>query len=372
MFMQKWKDENIDWRVQGRDFWLPVANMTHTGRAEFLAKNGLQFRDYAWCKKCNHPFWNCKCDDPKFKRRAKKLGKLRSAPFEDKLKHSLEIVEKVKKELANGKLKKVLLAYSGGFDSECCLQLFKQLIKEGKIQLAFADTLCDYPATYLRLKEVEQELGIKIIWARPPKGTTYETVTAQYGLPTGTRGTDIKTRTATEKCCWLLKKKPLHLLTEDYDGVILGLRLEENEYRKKSILYHGDYFFSTTHKQTRICPIAFWTTENEWKFQQQEKFKYSKIYDMTNCNEKGHFTVSDGKDLIIRSGCWKCPQSIPLGSDEWLERSYPRLFGYIMTNMPELSAYITTKRQARKLWTIINAKKKTLKKNKQQPCGEPL
>lgn len=377
--MQKWKDENINWRVQGRDFWLPMANATLIEHRKFLKDNNLRFKNWAWCRKCNHPFWNCKCEDTAYKLQAQAIAKLRFAPFREKLAYSRRLIKQALKEQ---KGKKMILAYSGGFDSECVLQLLKKPIMKGLIQVAYGNTGCDYPDTYVRLSQCAKELGIEIIKSVPEKGTTFETLTVKYGLPTAPRGSGSSARGATEMCCKYLKHKPLQDKTKGCEVLFEGLRLEENNYRKLSILHTGGYKYNKTTKQWRVYPLAFWTTEDSWKFQKLMGFNYNKIYDKTNCGKKGHFTVSDGSDLKIRSGCWKCPQSIPLGSDEWLEQYYPTLFNHIKKDMAQLSAYIDTMRvlrtqksiQKRKnaILKIIAKKKAILKKKNIKPCGEPL
>lgn len=344
---RKYNEEKINWKTQGKEFWLPVLNMNHNERSNFLLTNGLQFKNYAWCKACNHPFWNCKCYDKAHQEKTDATTDLRKASFEDKLAHSRALVERVLKEHVG---EQIFLAYSGGFDSECCFQLFKEAILDGRVQVAFSDTGCEYPDTYLRIKEVEAEYGIKIIKAHPPKGTTFKSVIAQYGMPLGSRGGDKATRTATSKCCGLLKKRPMHKLMKKADVCILGLNME-NEYRKLNIYTHGDYFYATSHKQWRVLPIAFWTTEDKWRFQKEEGFKFNKLYTYTNCEKNGTYKLkrSNGKELTIRNGCWCCPQSIPLGSDEWLMDYYPKLYKFLVDKSGYgMLLYVVKKRNIRR------------------------
>ncbi len=309
--------DKIDWKGRKELFTFNnYSNMKQGERARFNKLHSLQFRDEPTCTVCNHVYFNCICDDEI----AKGILRVRKAemkkPFEEKLKYSRDFVEKVLKEL---KGKRIFLAYSGGFDSECCLQLFKESVIDSRVKVIFGDTLMNYPASYDRINAVEKELGIKILRAKPAKGVSFRKIVSEHGLPLYSRGSssDSKHAQATKKCCEYLKKRPMRLATKGIDATILGLKASENQYRRFSILRFGD-FHKTKISGYRILPIAYWNLKDEWKFQKLECFNYNRLYDMK-------FKLADGREYKPRTGCWCCPQpSYAPGHLCWLKRYYPK------------------------------------------------
>jgi len=347
---QRWNDGDINWKSKGKDFWLNAnfAEMKRQERRKFLLNNGLQYRDAPICRNCNHVYFNCMCSKAEeykeeieaCKRRIEEGKRLLSMSFEEKLKYSQETVDRTIRENVG---KKIVLAYSGGIDSECCLQLFRQYIINGKVQVIWGDTLVEYPETRKRIAEMEQELGIKVIRATPERGISFKTVIKKYGLPIFSRASDFKEKAkATKMCCKLLKELPQEKLQKNMDVLILGLRAEENQYRKLRILRGGNYFYAKSYKQIRVLPIAYWSIEDVWKFQELMEFKYNELYNHTNCGIKGFYKLSDGSLYQLRTGCWCCPQMVWAGHLEWLRRYYPKytkvlLFDYeLLKYLPEI------------------------------------
>jgi 3'-phosphoadenosine 5'-phosphosulfate sulfotransferase (PAPS reductase)/FAD synthetase len=360
-----WKDENVKWGNLGRDFW--VNQFPHNGttidKRKFLRDNHLQYADVPRCEKCRHAFHKCICFNQKEKNRTKRLRKKLELemhrPFEEKLRESENLVNQVIKEQ---KGKQIYLAYSGGIDSECCVQLFKDAIAKGLVTVVIGDTLVEFPETRARWAELQKEIPTgKFIIARPERGVSFMSIVRDNGgkFPIYSRGTaKIEDREATKKCCKRLKKDPMHKQTKNADVLILGLRKAENQYRGMIIFRMGNYFHSKALKTWRVYPIAYWTIEDVWKFQKLKGFKYNVIYDKTNCNKTGFFITKSKKIYQIRTGCWCCPQSIHSGYLDWLEEYFPQFRNAL--NKMGLIQY------------IIEAKKEKLKELNQQPCGEPL
>jgi 3'-phosphoadenosine 5'-phosphosulfate sulfotransferase (PAPS reductase)/FAD synthetase len=326
-----WKNERINWKGK-RDFWLQsdYANMTNSERRMFLRGKKLEYSDVPVCKDCQHSFHTCVCDNVKYREKIDARKKLFALSFEEKLKFSQKLVNKILSENAG---KKIYVAYSGGIDSECCVQLFKDAIIDGRVQVIWGDTLVEFPDTRNRIHELEQDFGIKVIRATPEDGLSFRTVVQKYGLPLYSRASSEKAKSmATLKCCYLLKKKPMKQIIKHYNVAILGLRLEENMYRSSLIYSKGSYFFSKTNKMFRAYPIAYWTIEDVWKFQQLMGFHFNKLYANTNCEKNGFYKLKSGTFYQVRTGCWSCPQSRQSGYLEWLQNYYPRFFNAIMEN----------------------------------------
>lgn len=379
---------HVNWRSKGKDFWLPFGSLGTAERRRFLLEKGLQYRDVPKCKgceeyKCGSVFFHCSCIKPEIADEALEYGeennvsnytpeerrtirinrakrkKSFNANFEKKLEHSRRLVKRVLREHRD---RKIVLAYSGGIDSECCVQLFKEAVKDGRVQVIFGNTLVNFPEARERVKELEQEFGIEIIQAKPDRGVSFKTIVRDYGLPIYSRSSsDKQKRKATIKCCYLLKKKPMKIVTKDADVLILGLRGEENQNRKLGIYNNGDYFKSKT-SQWRVYPIAFWRRRDLWNFQELEGFNYNKIYDHTNCGEKGLYKLKNGRKYIIRTGCWSCPQAVGFGYLEWLKEYYPKFYKALMVNFG-------VRNHPRYKWLLVKQKKEQLKRKGFKPCG---
>jgi len=329
-----WNNENIRWKFKddcsdrSRNKWVAFASMNQGHRRKFLREQSLQYKDVPRCKKCLHVFFKCVCGNKKYLKKMRMNKVLLNATFEEKLEHSKKLIEEVIKKSEG---KKIYLAYSGGIDSECCVQLFKDYIKDGRVTVITGLTFVDFPETIDRINELEKELNIEILRAKPK--VTFKQIVEKYGLPLYSRSSSEKSkRIATSRCCDLLKKQPMNKMTKDADALILGLRVEENRYRKMVILQMGDFFFSKSHKSWRVYPIAYWTINDVWRFQSMRKFNYNKIYDKTNCGKNGFFKLDSGKFYQIRTGCWACPQAIKGGYLTWLEKYYPQFYKTLMIN----------------------------------------
>ena len=312
-------------------FQFNYANMNNSERRMFLRREKLEYSDVPVCKDCQHSFCTCVCNNVKYHEKIDARKRLFALPFEEKLKFSQELVEKILKENIG---KKIYVAYSGGIDSECCVQLFKDAIIDGRVQVIWGDTLVEFPDTRNRIQELEKYFGIKVIRAVPEDGLSFRTVVQKYGLPLYSRASSEKAKsTATLKCCYLLKKKPMKQIIKHYDVAILGLRLEENMYRSSLIYSRGSYFFILKNESyVSSYPIAYWTIEDVWKFQQLKGFNFNKLYTNTNCGKMGFYKLKSGTFYQIRTGCWSCPQARQSGYLEWLQNYYPKFFNAIMQN----------------------------------------
>jgi 3'-phosphoadenosine 5'-phosphosulfate sulfotransferase (PAPS reductase)/FAD synthetase len=219
--------------------WGYFATLDRIGRRKFMKEHGLQYQrknNVPKCEKCIHVFFHCVCEDPEFaKKKALWQAELNKS-FKEKLGHSEELVQKVLEKARKYHLK-IYLAYSGGIDSECCLQLFKEGIKEGLITVIVGNTTTELPDTFRRWKEAESELGVKFIYALPERGVTFKSNSIKYGLAIYSRNNgDESKKIPTKQCCGNLKEKPQFKLMKDADGIILGLKATENSQDRKSVV----------------------------------------------------------------------------------------------------------------------------------------
>jgi 3'-phosphoadenosine 5'-phosphosulfate sulfotransferase (PAPS reductase)/FAD synthetase len=348
----------IGWGKLEKTFWQQYAALEPKNRSKFLKKYGLQKKDVPQCPKCKAVFFNCYCkDSAKITLHDERKAEYRK-PFLEKLKHSQELVEKV---LAENKCKQIFLAYSGGIDSECCVQLFKEAIMDGRVTVITADTLCEFPQTRKRWQQAETELGVKFTYARPDLGVSFPVMVKKVGWPLYARGhSDIEKRKPTDECCKNLKKKNMKKIEKQAGVLILGLRGEENSNRRKKTIQYGDYFYSKSDKQYHVFPIAFWSIEDVWEYQNMCCFNYNGIYDLTNCNKKGFYQLPNGEFYQIRTGCVWCPQSINSGYLIWLKEFFPRHYD-VMINQLGLKNNV--------IWAQIQFRMHELKSKQYQICG---
>lgn len=377
-----------------KEFWLYFATLTKGERAKTLKQNKLQYMrgEVPRCSQCDKVFFNGVCGDPNYRKKINIRQAKLHASFEDKLIYSQTLVKKVLNDArANNWI--IYLAYSGGIDSECCLQLFKEGIKEGLVKVIVGNTTTELPDTTRRWKEAEKELGIKFLYSIPERGITFKSNAIKNGLALFGRNSmgrskdnsgnkiigDQSLLVPTKECCENLKERPQAKLLKKLkvNGIILGLKATEQSYGRRLTIYRkGDYFLHS-NGTWRIYPIAYWTLDDEWKYQEKMGFKYNTIYDKTNIDKKGVYKLKNGKLYHIRSGCGFCPQTIQNGYLEWLKEYYPKWFDALKkiynevaeARKPEQIGNINYPNGINFLQVFILKNKMKLKET---PCGEPL
>ena len=258
--------------------------------------------------------------------------------MKEKLKYSIGLIERALSENGISKEKKGVLAFSGGIDSTCVLNLPPILtaVKEGSIQLLFCNTLVEFKETLDFVKDVKKGTNAELIITTPIK--TFKQIIEEYGFPIYPRSSKDKNKArAVKRCCDYLKKKPFEkaLKTHKWTLQFTGLRSEESRTRKLSIMHNGDYFLSKTENIMKCHSIAHWTLNDIWDFQRAEGFKYNKLYDMvTYLNDKEpDFLLENTEKFIVRTGCWCCPQGIRRGYLKWLREHFPKMFYLLMIKM---------------------------------------
>lgn len=364
-----------------KEDWKYFSTLNKSGRRKFLKSYNLQYMrgEVPRCSVCNHVFFNGKCGDKDYLKKMSKRKKKLNESFEEKLLRSQQLVKNV---LDNAKQNNLIfyLAYSGGIDSECCLQLFKDGIKEGIIKVIVGNTTTELPDTCKRWKEAEKELDVKFLYSLPDKGVSFKSNAIKNGLPLFPRNYgDTLLQKPTKECCKNLKEYPQFKLFKSLkiNGIILGLKATEQSYGRRLTIYkNGDYFLAKDGKW-HIYPIAYWNIKDEWLFQKKMKFKYNKIYDKTNIEKKGFYKLKNNKLYQIRSGCGFCPQSIHKGYLEWLREYYPKWF----KTLKKIYNEVALSRKPEKVGNIyypngINFLQVFILKNKMKlketPCGEPI
>lgn len=104
----------------------------------------------------------------------------------------------------------------------------------------------------------------------------------------------------TNKCCDILKKKPLKQFERESGlHAIIGTQTEESSTRKKNWLEHGCNIYSNDGDTKQSRPLSIWTEKNIWEYINRLSLKYSSIYDDKIID--GHLIPGEK-----RTGCAYC------------------------------------------------------------------
>lgn len=173
-------------------------------------------------------------------------------------------IERIR-QFCNGK--KVLVAFSGGKDSQCCYHLAK---------LSGIDFHAEYSITRFEPPELIDFIRKNypdVTFRREYKHSLYEDI-KHWGLP----------NRFYRWCCDAKHKK-----TDGYDIAIIGIRWAESARRKM----RWNMFGQKQDKTYYVCPICDWSDGDVWEFLNSNHLPHCSLYD-------------DGYNRI---GCICCPLS---------------------------------------------------------------
>lgn len=119
-----------------------------------------------------------------------------------------------------------------------------------------------------------------------------------------------------------LQEKPSKAVEEllGADVKLLGLRASESAGRARLWVDHGDYYFVKRYFGRnkgiwKANPIALWTDDDVWHYQQENAIPHCELYD------KGY----------PRNGCWPCAMAVRYGQLRRLRENHPELFRHLIT-----------------------------------------
>lgn len=206
------------------------------------------------------------------------------------------------------------LAYSGGKNSDVCLELCK--MAGVKPIIRYKNTTIDKPGTIAHCKEVGA------IITPPRNGITFFKIIQQKGLPS----------MFSRFCCKDLK--------EYYTApkVIVGIRKYESVKRMKRYTEPTECrVYDKSHKTEYFLPILDWTDEDVYDFIKMRGLKICPLY----------YTENGDIDVKKRVGCMGCPLQYYKKRLEYFKK-YPKLVRQYLRNLkiywethPNIKAHTT-------------------------------
>lgn len=243
----------------------------------------------------NMGFWNSKKKSPEelahIIDRAQTLQAGINMPYADKVKHAKKVISAALKQHQHW-----AISYSGGRDSTVLSHLMVEGMGILNIPHVMSNTRMEYPETikmvtawYARMRELGVECNVVFPDVRP------HTLWKQIGVPVWSKEIAYKYRKfaasptdnvpvhvpddlvaefrrakaagikITEKCCDVLKKKPLKKFNQKLGikGNFTGVRCSESRARRLAWITKGALYQAVTHGNQWIAnPLAFWTEQD--------------------------------------------------------------------------------------------------------------
>lgn len=228
------------------------------------------------------------------------VQKMIDLSFETKLEQSKELIR-----IQTIKFRKedLVVAWSGGKDSTLVLYLIREQIPD--VPVVFCDTGVEYPETYEFIDFLEKEWNLNLIKEKWYKKSFWQCI-EDYGFPMGKR----KKEGGYTQCCYYLKKKPMQLAIKKYKWKVVfdGLTAVESRHRMFIAEKFGKCFKYKSWDIIKVRPILYWSVKEVWKFIQDNKIPFNKIY------EKG----------AERCGCMPCTAFLTWR--EQLRKTNPKMY----------------------------------------------
>lgn len=249
---------------------------------------------------------------------------------------------------------KVYVALSGGKDSTVLLDLVRLLYPN--VVALFVDTGVEFPEIRQFVKTIDN-----VIWVKPEK--SFKEVKNKYGFPVISKTVAMAISRyrntsdpiqkqlrkyggicpssgkkqvmgvipkkyhylinapfkISEQCCDFLKKRPYKKFNKESKlKPIVGTMASDSNLRKIEYIKRGCNSYESAGRST---PLAFWTTENIWTYINNNRLKYSSIYDMGYHN----------------TGCVPCLFGVQYEEDpdrfKLLKQTHPKYYNYCMNEL---------------------------------------
>lgn len=192
-------------------------------------------------------------------------------PFLIKLAETKEVIAHHFEEFGD----KVVVAFSGGKDSEVVLYLCLQV--NPNVPVVFNNTGVEYPETARFVAKLAEEWGFSLRVTHPEK--SFWECTEQYGFPSGAKYSRTKRVHPTARCCYWLKEKPMLLVIREngYLGYFTGETAIESRSRMFAAL-RGTCIHLKKEKVCKVKPILWWKKDEVWEFIHKERLPVNEAY----------------------------------------------------------------------------------------------
>jgi len=169
----------------------------------------------------------------------------------------------------------VYLAWSGGRCSTVVLHL--TLKQAPDIPVVFTNTGVEYPETVKYCRSIAKKWGFNYHELKPEPN--FWDIVKKYGFPQ-LRGSSKKKRPRRPMCCKLLKEDPGNkfLKENDLDGLITGIRVEENRARALAIFQKGQYYYAKRDGLYKFHPVSLWSLDELMNYVEKEGIELNPLY----------------------------------------------------------------------------------------------
>ena len=208
------------------------------------------------------------------------------------------------------------VAFSGGKDSTVLLHLVRNI--KNDVTAMFSDDEYHLPETIDLINNTDNLIKIASHVQHTDWFWSWE---KKDNLPNDVEWIETKGDASTE---WAKKN--------GYDGMAVGLRSEENFYRRIAIRKHGKLFFVKKKQLWQCWPLADWKVEDVWTAIVGYNIPYNKAYDKLS---------SLGVPLLHqRIGPFANQRAIGYGQLSILKHGWPAEFDKFVKNHPEAMEWL--------------------------------
>lgn len=209
------------------------------------------------------------------------------------------------------------IAFSTGKDSLVMAHLIWE--QDATVPAVYFDADCAYPETLALLDRMEA-VGRPIIrWPCEPMLDTF----ARLGGPDAP-GVENETMRTT-----VYRPAKAIIAAHGYDGVFVGLRMEESRARHLSGIMHGNLFHLQRDGIMECRPVLRWTYDDIWAYIVSRDLDYNRAYDR----------MWELPEANRRVSYWAGETNIQFGRWVFLRQHYPELWNRFCERFPEARAY---------------------------------
>lgn len=210
-----------------------------------------------------------------------------------------------------------IIAFSGGVDSSVMLHLIRRMAPN--TPAVFSDDEYNLPETIALLDSTP---NLKRVASRVMHTEWFYSWENKASLPEGTEW--IEPNGKDPVAGWMHKN--------GYDGVAVGIRADENSYRRAAINRFGEVFFVKKKQIWQSWPMAWWTKDDIWTAIHTYDIPYNKAYD--RLSEIG---IPKDKQRVGPFANWR---ALGMGQLAILKKGWPAEFDRFAAVHPEAINYV--------------------------------